>query len=63
MVYFGGTPFSRVSFRQLKQVLNTNGLCLNKNYSRRDDVRNLISAKIENNAKCFRFQIHVKTTS
>ena len=41
----------KLSLRQLKRILKANGLYRNKNYSRRADVRDLLSAEIENSAK------------
>ena len=41
----------KLSLRQLKRILKANGLYRNKNYSRIADVRDLLSAEIENSAK------------
>ena len=41
----------KLSLRQSKRILKANGLYRNKNYSRRADVRDLLSAEIENSAK------------
>ena len=41
----------KLSLRQLKRILKAKGLYLNKNYSRRAEVRYLLSAEIENSAK------------
>ena len=41
----------KLSLRQLKRILKANGLYRNKNYSRRADVKDLLSAEIENSAK------------
>ena len=42
----------KLSLRQLERILKANNLCRNKNYSRRVDIRDLISAEIENSGKC-----------
>lgn len=46
----------KLGLRQLKRILKANSLCRNKNYSREADVRDLISAEIENSAKCIGYR-------
>ena len=41
----------KLSLRQLKRILKANSLYRNMNYSRRADVRDLLSAEIENSVK------------
>lgn len=46
----------KLSLRQLKRILKANGLYRNKNYSSEADVRNLITAEIENSARCIGYR-------
>ena len=46
----------KLSLRQLKRILKAKSLCRNKNNSRRACLRNLISAEIENSAKCIGYR-------
>ena len=46
----------KLSIRQLKRILKAKRLCRNKNNSRRACLRDLISAEIENSAKCIGYR-------
>ena len=46
----------KLSLRQLKRILKAKSLCRNKNNSRRACLRDLISAEIENSAKCIGYR-------
>ena len=46
----------KLSLRQLKRILKAKSLCRNKNISRRVCLRDLISAEIENSAKCIGYR-------
>ena len=46
----------KLSLRQLKRILKAKSLCRNKNISRRACLRDLISAEIENSAKCIGYR-------
>ena len=46
----------KLSLRQLKQILKAKRLCRNKNNSRRACSGDLISAEIENSAKCIGYR-------
>ena len=46
----------KLSLRHLKRILKAKRLCRNKNNSRRACLRDLISAEIENSAKCIGYR-------
>ena len=46
----------KLSLRQLKRILKAKSLYRNKNNSRRACLRDLISAEIENSAKCIGYR-------
>ena len=46
----------KLSLRQLKRILKAKSLCRNKNNTRRACLRDLISAEIENSAKCIGYR-------
>ena len=46
----------KLSLRQLKRILKTNGLYRNKHYSREADVKDLVSVEIENSGRCIGYR-------
>ena len=46
----------KLSLRQLKRILRANDLYRNKNYTREDNVKDLISTEIEESAKCIGYR-------